>query len=161
MRLAQLLGPGRWPAAVVAACGVAVLWAPLADADGSSAADGETPYTVYGCDPNPETGGKVCTVDRGTYLGWRAYHAFCHVCHAQDAVGSTFAPSLLDRLKRIDKARFLESVNEGYTGQMGVMPGWKENPNVRKRYEELYAYLRARSDGALAGGRPKWKKPEE
>ena len=38
--------------------------------------------------------GKSCKVDGATYKGWRTYHAACHVCHAQDAVGSTFAPSL-------------------------------------------------------------------
>jgi mono/diheme cytochrome c family protein len=94
-------------------------------------------------------------VDKATFVGWRFYHAFCHVCHAQDAVGSTFAPSLVERMKEIDKARFVDVVENGYTGQIGVMPGWKDNPNISKRYDELYAYLMARSDGELAPGRPK------
>jgi len=111
----------------------------------------ETVYTVE-CD------GSACIVDKKTYVGWRTYHAECHVCHAQDAVGSTFAPSLVDRMKEIDKERFMESVANGYTGQMGVMPGWKDNPNVNKRFEDLYAYLMARSDGVLLPGRPKKKK---
>lgn len=110
----------------------------------------ETAYTVE-CD------GSTCLVDKKTYVGWRTYHAECHVCHAQDAVGSTFAPSLLDRMKEIDKERFMESLSNGYTGQTGVMPGWKDNPNVNKRFEELYAYLMARSDGVLLPGRPKKK----
>jgi hypothetical protein len=61
-------------------------------------------------------------------------------------------------MKEIDKERFMESVANGYTGQMGVMPGWKDNPNVNKRFEDLYAYLMARSDGVLLPGRPKKKK---
>ncbi|NKC11520.1 MAG: cytochrome C [Gammaproteobacteria bacterium] len=111
------------------------------------------PYTVQ-CE-TAATSGTHCKVDKATYIGWRTYHAFCHVCHAQDAVGSTFAPGLLERMREIDKARYLQSLNEGYTGQIGVMPAWKDNPNVNKRYEQLYAYLRARSDGVLPPGRPK------
>ena len=116
----------------------------------------EAPYQVD-C-PAGATSATECQVDKKTYIGWRTYHAFCHVCHAQDAVGSTFAPSLLVRLKDIDKAHFMHSVAEGYTGQVGVMPAWKENPNVSKRYEELYAFLKARSDGVLPPGRPNRKK---
>ncbi len=116
-----------------------------------------TPYTVE-CVADPETGGKSCTVDKETFVGWRMYHAFCHVCHAQDAVGSTFAPSLVERMQVIDKARFIDVVANGYTGQIGVMPPWKDNPNISKRYEELYAYLMARADGVLLPGRPKKQK---
>jgi mono/diheme cytochrome c family protein len=110
----------------------------------------ESTYTVE-CD------GTTCIVDKKTYVGWRTYHAECHVCHAQDAVGSTFAPNLIDRMKEIDKERFMEALTNGYTGQMGVMPAWKDNPNVNKRFEELYFYLMARSDGVLLPGRPKKK----
>ena len=113
----------------------------------------DMPYTVQ-CQDGARSGTE-CQVDKKTYIGWRTYHAFCHVCHAQDAVGSTFAPSLLDRLNDIDKAQYLNSIAEGYTGQVGVMPAWKDNPNVNKRYEELYAYLKARADGVLPPGRPK------
>ena len=58
-------------------------------------------------------------------------------------------------MKEIDKERFVSSVANGYTGEVGVMPPWKDNPNVNKRYDELYGYLKARSDGALGPGRPK------
>jgi mono/diheme cytochrome c family protein len=115
-------------------------------------AEGDKPYTVE-CAAGAENA-KDCKVDRNTFVGWRTYHANCHVCHAQDAVGSTFAPSLVERLQAIDHERFLHSVEEGYTGQIGVMPGWKDNPNVNKRFEDLYGYLRARADGALPPGRP-------
>lgn len=119
----------------------------------AQAADGSPPYTIA-CSANSEIGGNACKVDKKTYIGWRTYHAFCHVCHAQDAVGSTFAPSLVETLKIINKGRFLNAVADGYTGQIGVMPAWKENPNVSKRYDELYAYLKARADGTLPPGRP-------
>jgi len=120
----------------------------------SSAADTQdasevAPYQVE-C---PE--GAKCMVDKTTYVGWRTYHAVCHVCHAQDAVGSTFAPSLVDRLEGMSKERFMEVVLDGYTGQIGVMPGWKQDPNVLPKVEHLWSFLKARSDGALGTGKPK------
>jgi len=70
------------------------------------------PYTVE-CEPDPEEGGAmVCRVDRGTYVGWRTFHAICHTCHAQDAVGSTFAPDLLARMREIDKTAFMKAMND-------------------------------------------------
>jgi hypothetical protein len=122
----------------------------MADDEGSAAS---TPYTVE-CSVDEASGKRKCAVDKGTFIGWRTFHGFCHVCHAQDAVGSTFAPSLVDRMQDVDYELFLDRVANGYTGQVGVMPPWKDNPNVSKRYEELFAYLMARADGALPGGRP-------
>src|SRR5512145_3163957 len=88
---------------------------------GQEAADAK-PYTVE-CAPDADEGGAtVCRVDRATYVGWRTFHGICHTCHAQDAVGSTFAPDLLVRMRQIDKAEFMKAMNEGFTGQMGVMP---------------------------------------
>lgn len=130
-----------------------IVEAPKQVATADSGAGQDTPYTVQ-CETNAESGVKECYVDKGTFTGWRFYHAFCHVCHAQDAVGSTFAPSLIERLQVIDKERFDFVLENGYTGQIGVMPGWKDNPNISKRYDELYAYLKARSDGVLPPGRP-------
>ncbi len=115
---------------------------------------GEEPVYTVVCAQGAHSAGQ-CKVDKKTFVGWRTFHAFCHQCHAQDAVGSTFAPSLVERLKEIDKERFLHSVENGYTGQIGVMPAWKDNPNVTKHYDDLYAYLKARSDGTLPPGRPK------
>jgi mono/diheme cytochrome c family protein len=118
-------------------------------ADDAKAGAAVEPYVV-------ECGAEgPCQVDKATYIGWRTYHANCHVCHAQDAVGSSFAPGLVDKLQEIDKERFMTAVSEGYTGQIGVMPAWKDNPNVNKRFDDLYAYLKARSDGVLPPGKPK------
>lgn len=116
---------------------------------------GGKPYTVE-CAPDAEEGGAtVCRVDRATYVGWRTFHAICHTCHAQDAVGSTFAPDLLARMREIDKPTFLKAMNEGFKGQMGVMPPWSQDPNVNKYFEELWSFLQARKDGVLLPGRPK------
>jgi len=36
----------------------------------------------------------------------------------------------------------------------GMMPAWKDNPNVMPYAGNLWAYLKARADGALLPGRP-------
>jgi len=128
------------------------------DSASATEAAGDVPYTVE-CEEG-QGGAKVCRVDRATYVGWRTFHAVCHTCHAQDAVGSTFAPALLPRIKQMDKDRFVMVVDQGFTGQVGVMPAWGMNPNVNRYYDELWAYLRARSDGVLPPGRPE-RLPEE
>ena len=132
-------------------------------ADGAgeeSTTDSSSLYSVD-CGQVNDAGETICYVDGDTYIGWRTYHAFCHVCHAQDAVGSTFAPNLLDRMREPDMNLdlFVERVRDGYTGQVGVMPPWKDNPNVSKRYKELYVYLMARASNDLRPGRPT-KKPK-
>ena len=125
-------------------------------ASNENAAD--APYSIE-CGQVNDAGEPFCYVDGDTYIGWRTFHGFCHVCHAQDAVGSTFAPNLLDRMQDFDFDTFVDRTANGYTGQVGVMPPWKDNPNVSKQYKELFAYLKARSDGLLPPGRPK-KKPK-
>lgn len=144
-RLPKLIGsmcPASAVGAVLFICSVCV-------AAAAEEADKPVPYQVECAE-----GGGPCQVDKSTYVGWRTYHAVCHVCHGQDAVGSTFAPNLLDRLEGVDKDRFMDVVLNGFTGQVGVMPGWKQDPNVLPRVEDLWSFLKARSDGALAAGKP-------
>jgi cytochrome c5 len=132
----------------------------VASAVAAQEPSGATPYTVE-CGPDADEGGAtVCRVDRRTYVGWRTFHGICHTCHAQDAVGSTFAPDLLARMRQIDKAEFMTSLADGFKGQVGVMPPWSQDPNVSKYFEELWSYLKARSDGVLLPGRPK-RLPEQ
>lgn len=153
---AQPAGDAAATAPAAAAEAAAAQPAPNVDAAPAvaQAAEEPRPYTVE-CSPDAATGATACLVDRDTYVGWRTFHAICHTCHGQDALGSTFAPNLLDRLKQIDKAAYMKAMNEGFTGQMGVMPPWVNDPNVNKYFEELWSYLLARADGVLAPGRPK------
>lgn len=96
--------------------------------------------------------GEACKIDLWLTRGYRAFSQ-CQVCHGLTGEGSTVGPSLVTKLQEIDRERFDEVVANGYTGQIGVMPGWKENPNVMNYLDQLYAYLMARSDGVLPGGR--------
>ena len=124
--------------------------------------DDEKPYRIVD--------GKV---DFGTYNGYRRYHNSCHRCHGPDAVGSSFAPSLIESLRKLDELQFLNIVIHGrIDGQIGsadsdqpielksaagessVMPAFYKDPNVMEYLDDIYAYAKARSDGAIAPGRP-------
>lgn len=117
-----------------------------------AAADtGQTPQYHVECDDS----GSNCRVNMETYIGWRMYRSQCAQCHGQDARGSSFAPSLLERLnQQVDYPRFVDVVTNGYRGQMGVMPAWKDNKSVMEHTPNLYMYLKARADGVLSSGRP-------
>lgn len=98
------------------------------------------------------------TVDWATYSGFRRYHSECHVCHGPDAEGSTYAPALKDSLKRLSYAEVYGIVVGGKqdlgAGQEKVMPAFANNKNVMCYLDDIYTYLRARSDGAIGRGRP-------
>ena len=112
-----------------------------------------TPYAEHvKCEPDAASGQTSCQIDLFLTRGFRAFSQ-CQVCHGLEAAGSSFAPSLLQKMKEIDKDHFVHVVTEGYTGQIGVMPGWKENPNVMKYMDNLYLYLLARADGAIPPGK--------
>ena len=98
---------------------------------------------------------RTCKIDLWLTRGYRAFSQ-CQVCHGLDGSGSTIGPSLLDKLgSEIDRARFMDVVANGYQGQIGIMPPWKENPNVMKYVDQLYAYLKARADKVLPAGKLK------
>jgi methanol metabolism-related c-type cytochrome len=98
------------------------------------------------------------TVDWYTYSGYRRYHAECHTCHGPDGMGSTYAPALVDSLKRLSHQEFIEVIIQGRQNVSGsaqsVMPSFGTNTNVACYLDDLYVYLKARSDGALGRVRP-------
>ena len=97
-------------------------------------------------------------VDFGTYNGYRRYHSFCHVCHGPDALGSSYAPALIESLPEIGYQGYLEAVIYGVENvsqsQQSVMPAFGEVADVVNYIDDIYAYLKARADGAIGRGRP-------
>lgn len=91
-------------------------------------------------------------VDERTYNGFRRYNAACNHCHGPDGVGSTFAPSLVDRLPDVDAFRRF-ALNGTINGTSG-MRGFAGDPNIAPYVDDIYAYLQARNEGALSRGRP-------
>ena len=100
-----------------------------------------------------------CRVDLDTYLGYRVFEQFCSGCHALDALGSSFAPSLIERVAAMDEERFVDLMERGYTGPDASMPAWGEHPYVSRYYAELWRYLSARASGALPAGEPALAQP--
>jgi methanol metabolism-related c-type cytochrome len=98
------------------------------------------------------------SVDWYTYSGFRRYHSECHVCHGPNGDGSSFAPALKESVKRITHTDFLGLVASGRknvtTAQENVMPAFGANPNVMCYVDDIYIYLRARSDDAVGRVRP-------
>lgn len=115
----------------------------------SHAADAaeEKPYRVVD--------GKV---DRGTFNGYRRYGNSCLACHGPDGGGSSYAPNLTESLKHLDQSAFAETVINGRrnmtAGNQNVMPAFGEVEDVALHLEDIYAYLKGRSDGAIGRGRP-------
>lgn len=115
--------------------------------------DGFPLYAVDCSLDREESEGSPCIVDRYTYVGWRVFHRSCNVCHAQDAVGSSFAPNLVSRVRQMDSAEFIAAMENGYAGEADMRP-WGRDPAVRPYYQELWAYLSARASGDLLPGEP-------
>ncbi|HEU4624564.1 MAG TPA: c-type cytochrome [Steroidobacteraceae bacterium] len=147
------------------------LWPSLGSPNETPKTADEKPYRIVD--------GKV---DDATYRGWRAYHSACHTCHGVDAVGTSVAPSLVDRVAHMSARQFTVKVLTSYRitvpsgeatgddptavreaivdqvlrherGEL-LMPAWEGDSKVRPHVLDLYAYLRARADGALGPGRP-------
>jgi len=133
--------------------------------------NGDQPYQVVD--------GKV---DASTYLGWRVFNSACYGCHGVDATGTTVAPDLVERIKTMNARDFTDAVLTRYRITLGyddatadnntalrqafielvlkhergelIMPEWGRDANVQPHILDIYAYLRARADGALGTGRP-------
>ncbi len=108
--------------------------------------------------------GKNGTVDWHTYSGYRRFNGGCETCHGFDGSGSSFGPDLTARLKTLSYTDFENVVVNGKRdlsgGQTLVMPSWGTNKNVMCYLDDIYVYLRARSDGALGRGRPPKHEPK-
>ena len=142
--------------AILCASGVVALADPPADPTAvKQDADG------YWRDKNGDPTYKVesdGTVDFLTFSGFRRYHSDCHVCHGPDGMGSSYAPALANSLKTMDYATFAGIVVSGRknlaNGNENVMPAFADNKNVTCYLNDIYIYLRARSQDAAPRGRP-------
>ncbi len=98
-------------------------------------------------------------VDHHVFNGYRRYGDNCLRCHGPDGAGSSYAPALVDSLKHMTKEQFEDTVINGRvdvnTANQNVMPPFGLNPDVVENLDDIYGYLKARSDGVLGRGRPK------
>lgn len=104
--------------------------------------------------PAPDTSPDRLLVTEVEYQGWRYFQVYCARCHGEDARGSLLAPDLTYSVSpdgKVTRDSFLVVVREG--SQSKEMQSWKALLDD-VRIEQLYAYVKARSDGRLAPGRP-------
>jgi methanol metabolism-related c-type cytochrome len=122
---------------------------PNKNEDGRYIASDGTPTYKIGADG---------TLDWYTFSGFRRYHAECHTCHGPEGEGSSYGPALVKSLKTMSHEEFTQVVVNGKktvnTAQQQVMPAFGENANVMCYLDDIFVYLKARADGALARGRP-------
>jgi mono/diheme cytochrome c family protein len=86
-------------------------------------------------------------VDAHTLEGFRTWRAAaCDRCHGANQQGLV-GPSLIDALKVLTPEQFKQTVTDGRLDK--GMPSFKTSPTVMSHLEELYDYLKGRSDGAI------------
>ena len=86
-------------------------------------------------------------VDPQTMEGFRAWRAAaCDRCHGANQQGLV-GPSLVERLKTLTKEEFVKTVRDGRLDK--GMQSFGNSPMVMSNMDNLYAYLKGRSDGAI------------
>ncbi len=86
-------------------------------------------------------------VDSETMKGFRAWRAAaCDRCHGANQEGLV-GPSLVNSLKTLTKDEFVKTVTNGRLDK--GMQSFGNSPVVMDNINQLYAYLKGRSDGAI------------
>ena len=86
-------------------------------------------------------------VDAETMKGFRTWRAAaCDRCHGANQEGMV-GPSLVASLKTLTKEEFVKTVRDGRLEK--GMQSFGTSPQVMENMNQLYAYLKGRSDGAI------------
>jgi mono/diheme cytochrome c family protein len=86
-------------------------------------------------------------VDAETMKGFRTWRAAaCDRCHGANQEGLV-GPSLVNSLKTLTKEEFVKTVTNGRLEK--GMQSFGSSPQVMENMNQLYAYLKGRSDGAI------------
>jgi len=86
-------------------------------------------------------------VDSNTMTGFRTWRAAaCDRCHGANQEGMV-GPSLVNSLKLLTKDEFVKTVRDGRLEK--GMQSFGSSEQVMKNIDQLYAYLKGRSDGAI------------
>ncbi len=121
--------------------------AAAADGKPEAATGNDHPYTVvdgYKVDPNTMNG----------FRAWRA--AACDRCHGANQEGLV-GPSLIQSLKTLTKEEFKRTVTEGRLDK--GMVSFKTSPIVMGNLDNLWAYLKGRSNGDITRAKVEEIKP--
>jgi mono/diheme cytochrome c family protein len=89
-------------------------------------------------------------VDANSMKGWRTWRAMaCERCHGPNQEGLV-GPSLVNSLKVLTKEQFRQTLMNGRPEK--GMPNFGEVKTVVDNLDNLYTYLKGRSDGAIKPG---------
>ena len=89
-------------------------------------------------------------VDDKTLQGWKTWRAMaCERCHGPEQEGLV-GPSLVNSLKTLSKADFHTTIQNGRPEK--GMPNFGGVKTVQDNWENLYNYLKGRSEGKIAPG---------
>jgi mono/diheme cytochrome c family protein len=89
-------------------------------------------------------------VDPKTLAGWKTWRAMaCERCHGASQEGLV-GPALVNSLKVLTKDQFHTTITQGRLEK--GMPNFGGVKLVNDTWEDLYAYLKGRSDGNIAAG---------
>lgn len=112
-------------------------WAQTPTAKPASAAASSQLYTVV----------EGYKVDAETMKGFRAWRAAaCDRCHGANQEGMV-GPSLIASMKTLTKEEFVKTVRDGRLEK--GMQSFGTSPQVMENMNQLFAYLKGRSDGAI------------
>jgi hypothetical protein len=96
------------------------------------------------------------TVDQATYDGWKQYNLNCARCHGEDVLGTTIAPHLIVSLKPEGpintQEAFVQVVCAGRPEK--GMPAWCSLGMDPAKINQIYSYVKGRSEGKIGPGRP-------
>ncbi|WP_085314395.1 c-type cytochrome [Derxia lacustris] len=97
-------------------------------------------------------------VDADTLKGWKTWRALaCERCHGAQQEGLV-GPSLVESLKRLTKTEFQTTVMNGRIEK--GMPNFSGSQQMVDNWQNLYAYLKGRSDGKIQPGNLKPMDPQ-
>jgi mono/diheme cytochrome c family protein len=96
------------------------------------------------------------TVSQEVYQGWKQFNLNCARCHGEDVQGTTIAPHLIVSLRPEGpintKELFVQTVCAGRPAK--GMPAWCALGMDMEKINQIYAYVKGRSDSKIHPGRP-------
>ena len=100
------------------------------------------------------------TVSQAVYDGWKQFNLNCARCHGEDVQGTTIAPHLIVSLKPNgpinSKELFVQTVCAGRPAK--GMPAWCALGLEMDKINNIYQYVKGRSDAKIGPGRPAVKR---
>jgi len=109
------------------------------------------PAPAVAADTAPYKVAEGNKVDAQTLSGWKTWRAMaCERCHGAAQEGMV-GPSLINSLKVLSKDEFKATVLKGRIEK--GMPNFDASKMVSENIDNLYAYLKGRSDGKIEPGR--------